>query len=241
MKLWHCVGARSLRALWALEELGFPYELELLPFPPRVFQRDFLDVNVLGTVPYFVDGEVSMTESCAIPHYLVTRHGGEHLGVAQDHPQYADFLNWTYHADATLTFPQHDRLREGKRRVRVIGPVQEVGVLRVILCHTEVLAAFPCGEVVRNGAGLGHRHLTIDKIRHGAEHVHVKEIALEHTRREWQQFQFVGEAKLLEGPEGAQGAGADTVPELHRPYWRAARSRMISSEPPPIAFTRTSR
>ncbi len=111
MKLWHCVGARSLRALWTLEELGFPYELELLPFPPRVFQREFLDVNALGTVPYFVDGEVSMTESCAIPHYLVTRHGGEHLGVAQDHPQYADFLNWTYHADATLTFPQTIVLR----------------------------------------------------------------------------------------------------------------------------------
>ncbi len=111
MKLWHCVGARSLRALWTLEELGFPYDLELLPFPPRVFQREFLDVNVLGTVPYFVDGEVSMTESCAIPHYLVTRQGGEHLGVAQDHPQYADFLNWTYHADATLTFPQTIVLR----------------------------------------------------------------------------------------------------------------------------------
>ncbi|MEL7043868.1 MAG: glutathione S-transferase family protein [Pseudomonadota bacterium] len=111
MKLWHCVGARSLRALWTLEELGFPYELELLPFPPRVFQRDFLDVNVLGTVPFFVDGKVSMTESCAIPHYLITRPGGEQLGVPADHPEYADLLNWTYHADATLTFPQTIVLR----------------------------------------------------------------------------------------------------------------------------------
>ena len=36
MKLWHCAGARSLRPLWALEEMGLDYELEVLPFPPRM-------------------------------------------------------------------------------------------------------------------------------------------------------------------------------------------------------------
>ena len=41
---------------------------------PRVFQRDYLDVNTLGTVPFFVDGDVQMTESCAIPQYLVDRY-----------------------------------------------------------------------------------------------------------------------------------------------------------------------
>ncbi|MEE4280164.1 MAG: glutathione S-transferase family protein [Halieaceae bacterium] len=111
MKLWHCVGARSLRALWTLEELGLEYELELLKFPPRVFQRDFLDVNALGTVPFFEDGAVTLTESCAIAHYLSTRDGGEALGVPADHPQYGDFLNWMYQADATLTFPQTIVLR----------------------------------------------------------------------------------------------------------------------------------
>lgn len=34
-KLWHCDNARSLRALWALEELEIPYDLEVMPFPPR--------------------------------------------------------------------------------------------------------------------------------------------------------------------------------------------------------------
>ena len=45
MKLWHCNGARSLRALWTLEELGLDYELEVLPFPPRIFQREYLAEN----------------------------------------------------------------------------------------------------------------------------------------------------------------------------------------------------
>jgi glutathione S-transferase len=111
VKLWHCVGARSLRPLWALEELGRDYELEVVPFPPRVFQREYLDINELGTVPYFTDGDVALTESCAICHYLATRPGGEALGLATDHPEYGDFLNWLYHADATLTFPQTIVLR----------------------------------------------------------------------------------------------------------------------------------
>jgi glutathione S-transferase len=38
--LHHCVSARSLRPLWLLEELGLPYELRMLPFPPRALARD---------------------------------------------------------------------------------------------------------------------------------------------------------------------------------------------------------
>ncbi len=107
MKLWHCAGARSLRPLWALEELGLEYELEVLPFPPRVFQRDYLSVNSLGTVPFFTDGAVEMTESVAICQYLADRYDGDRVcSVAADHPQYGDYLNWLHHADATLTFPQ---------------------------------------------------------------------------------------------------------------------------------------
>ena len=30
IEVWHCKDARSLRALWALEELGLPYRLHLL-------------------------------------------------------------------------------------------------------------------------------------------------------------------------------------------------------------------
>jgi len=111
MKLWHCSGARSLRPLWALEEMGFEYELELMPFPPRMFKRDYLDVNILGTVPFFVDGDVQMTESCAIPQYLVDRYQRYDFGLRPDHPEYGAYLNWLHHADATLTFPQTIAMR----------------------------------------------------------------------------------------------------------------------------------
>lgn len=111
MKLWHCSGARSLRVLWALEEMGLPYELEVLPFPPRVFRPDFLGDNALGTVPLFRDGATHMTESSAICQYLVERHAQWQLGLRADHPQYGAYLNWLHHADATLTFPQTIAMR----------------------------------------------------------------------------------------------------------------------------------
>ena len=105
-KIWHCDAARSLRPLWAMEEMGIQYDVEVLPFPPRVFQKEFLGRNVLGTVPFFVDGEVEMTESTAICHYLVERFDKPDFALPADHPEYGDYLNWLYHSDATLTFPQ---------------------------------------------------------------------------------------------------------------------------------------
>ncbi len=105
-KLWHCNNTRSLRPLWALEEMELDYDLELMPFPPRIYQKDFLDKNALGTVPYFEDGTTTMTESIGICHYLAERYRKTELSVAVDHPEYGDYLNWLYHSDATLTFPQ---------------------------------------------------------------------------------------------------------------------------------------
>ena len=111
MTLYHCVGARSLRCLWALSEVGAGgYDLVTMPFPPRVHHKAFLEENPLGTVPFLVDGDVRLTESVAATVYVVEASGGA------DHPllvsrgdgarHYGDALNWLSHADATLTFPQ---------------------------------------------------------------------------------------------------------------------------------------
>ena len=111
MKLWHCSGARSLRPLWALEEMGLPYEVEILPFPPRMFNREYLGVNSLGTVPYFVDGDTEMTESAGICQYLVDRYQQYDFGLRPEHAEYGAYLNWLHHSDATLTFPQTIAMR----------------------------------------------------------------------------------------------------------------------------------
>ena len=104
--LYHCVSARSFRPLWLLEELGLPYALKMLPFPPRALARQFLQENPLGTVPLLIDGETRMTESAGICEYLAARHSPGILGVAVDDPSYGNYLNWLHMSDATLTFPQ---------------------------------------------------------------------------------------------------------------------------------------
>jgi glutathione S-transferase len=112
--LYHCVAARSFRPLWALEELGLPYELKMLAFPPRAIDREFLKINPLGTVPTLFDGALRMTESAAICHYLGVKHGPSPLVLGPDEADYGMFLNWLHFGEATLTFPQTIVLRYGQ-------------------------------------------------------------------------------------------------------------------------------
>ena len=138
--LYHCAAARSFRPLWTLEELGLEYELKMLPFPPRVFAKEYLGINPLGTIPLLLDGATRMTESAAIAQYLVTKYGPTPLNVGVDEPDYGAFLNWLHFGEATLTFPQTLVLRysqlepEARRNPQVVEDYSKwfLGRLRVI-------------------------------------------------------------------------------------------------------------
>ncbi len=112
--LYHCVSARSFRPLWTLEELGLPYELLMLPFPPRALQRSYLEHNPLGTIPLMVDGSTRMTESVAICEYLCSRAAPTPLQLLPAEDDYGAYLNYLHFGEATLTFPQTLLLRYGR-------------------------------------------------------------------------------------------------------------------------------
>lgn len=121
MKLYHCSNSRSVRPLWTLEELGLEYELTVMPFPPRSAYEGYLDINPLGTVPAFFDGDIVMTESTGICQYLVDKYGPTDLCLTPDELGYSDYLNWLYRSDATFTFPlaivlRYTRLEPEERR-----------------------------------------------------------------------------------------------------------------------------
>lgn len=105
MKLYHCNDARSFRVMWALEELGVDYDLEVMPFPPRGTRPDYLEVNPLGTVPALVDGDEILTESSGICHYLAEKNAPTLLRLAPEEEGYGAYINWLFRSDATLTFP----------------------------------------------------------------------------------------------------------------------------------------
>jgi glutathione S-transferase len=121
IKLYHCADARSFRALWALEELRLPYELVLMPFPPRSRVPGYRELNPLGTVPVMFDGEHRMTESAAMGHYLGAKYGPSDLVVRPEEEAFADYMNFLVMGEATLTFPQtivlrYTRLEPPERR-----------------------------------------------------------------------------------------------------------------------------
>ena len=166
--LYHCRDARSFRALWALEEVGVPYELKLLPFPPRFLQREYLEINPLGTVPLLIDGETRMTESAAICQYLADRYAGPPLAVDKSEPAYGAYLNALHFGEATLTFPQTIVLRYGV--ARGAGEAAAAGRCGLFAlgagAHARVRDADGGRRICRRRALHGRRHL--DRLRPAA-------------------------------------------------------------------------
>ncbi len=122
IKLWHCAASRSIRPLWTLEELGLDYDLEVMEFPPRFLHPGYTETNPIGTVPFFTDGDIQMTESAGICEYLVNRYGPTPLCVTPAEADYGAYLNWIHRSDATYTFPQtvvlrYSRLEPEERRL----------------------------------------------------------------------------------------------------------------------------
>lgn len=150
--LYHCPDARSFRPLWALEEMGLPYRLEMLPFPPRAAAPAFKTLNPLGTVPLMIDGDVRMTESAAICQYLADRHGPTPLAVQPAEPDYGAFLNALHFGEATLTFPltlvlRYDRFEDdGHRLPQVAADYSRWFLARLRGFGAGLAGPFVCGS-----------------------------------------------------------------------------------------------
>eukprot|EP00041_Stephanoeca_diplocostata_P022472 m.536646 g.536646 ORF g.536646 m.536646 type:complete len:277 (+) comp22072_c0_seq14:229-1059(+) len=143
MALWTCRSSRGTRVLWTLHELGVADQCTLItmPFPPRVHAPEFLRKNILGTVPYFEDGEgCRMTESVAICMYLANKYAPTTLVIQPDEPDYSSYLNWLAHADATLTFPQTVVLRYSQQELHKADAAVE-GYARFYLARLRLLSS----------------------------------------------------------------------------------------------------
>ena len=87
IELWHCHNTRSLRVLWALEEMQLEYKLHLLSFPPRFLDKQYLETNPLGTVPFLKDGDTTLTESSAMLLYLAEHYQKTDFTLSAAHPE----------------------------------------------------------------------------------------------------------------------------------------------------------
>ena len=48
IKIYGTENSRAMRPIWTAEEMGLDYELIMMPFPPRVFMKEYLDINISG-------------------------------------------------------------------------------------------------------------------------------------------------------------------------------------------------
>jgi glutathione S-transferase len=99
IRLWHVPQSRSFRVLWALEEIGAPYDLIQCSFFDKSLRApDHLARSPAGRVPAIdVDG-TTMAESGAILLWLAETHA-PHLRPAEGTPARAPFLQALHFAE----------------------------------------------------------------------------------------------------------------------------------------------
>ena len=97
LKLYHASPSRSSIVLWMLEELGEPYELELISLKDgENLKPTYLAVNPMGKVPTLVDEGVAITEVAAICCHLADKYPRAALAPAINDPLRGPYLHWLF-------------------------------------------------------------------------------------------------------------------------------------------------
>jgi glutathione S-transferase len=105
MKLYGFGPTRSLRALWALRELGVDFEFIPVNLPMGETQTpEFLRLNPAAKLPVLVDGDLVLTESAAIVLYLAEKFP-EHGLLPSDIETRARVYKWLLFAVTELEQP----------------------------------------------------------------------------------------------------------------------------------------
>jgi glutathione S-transferase len=93
-------GARGLRVCWQCEEMGLPYRVETVTFPPSEAYRA---LHPLGSVPFLEDEDgVAINKSVAMMLYLAQKYGPTPLLPGKDDRALARVLQMTVFGEATI-------------------------------------------------------------------------------------------------------------------------------------------
>lgn len=111
LTLYHAPQSRAIIAQWMLEELGVPYEMQLLNLKKNEHkQPDYLAVNPLGKVPAIVHDGVAVTEAAAICTYLADAFPDKNLAIPVGDRRRGPYLKWLFFGPSCLEPAVIDRV-----------------------------------------------------------------------------------------------------------------------------------
>jgi len=101
--LYHHPFSRAAGTLWALEEVGVPYELRFIDISSgQQKEPELLSINPMGKLPTLRDGQTVVTEAAAICIYLADRYAPGKLAPALDDPRRGPFLRWSFFCPSVI-------------------------------------------------------------------------------------------------------------------------------------------
>lgn len=139
-KLFYSPGACSFAPHLVLEEIGAPYELELVSTSDDSTQADeYLKVNVKGRVPVLVSGDEVITEASAIMIFLAMYHpeskliGDTPLVISRT----IEWMNWlsTIHASIISQSWRTERFTDD---TNAFTGIQEKGMKNLVDAYRQI-------------------------------------------------------------------------------------------------------
>src|SRR5262249_34257 len=120
LTLYHAAPSRSSITCWMLEEVGEPYDIQLLSLSKGDNRApEYLAVNPMGKVPALRHGDVVITEAAAICAYLADEFPRAKLNVPIGTPRRGVYLKWLFFGPSCIESAVMDRAfprREEARR-----------------------------------------------------------------------------------------------------------------------------
>lgn len=120
---YHSPNTRSSGTLNLLEELGAPFELQLLNMKAgEQRQAAYLAVNPMGKVPAIRHGEALVTEQGAIFIYLADLFPEAGLAPAFDDPLRGPYLRWLVYYGSSFEPAVVDRAMKREQAAQAMSP-----------------------------------------------------------------------------------------------------------------------
>ncbi|MBY4678619.1 glutathione S-transferase family protein [Marinobacterium arenosum] len=108
------IFSRAGMVMFALEELGQPYEMvDMAPRSAPTRSEEYLALNPNGKLPTLQDGDLTLWETQAILFYLAQKYGDNKLW-ADSLEQVAEIYRWSLYVSNQLEVPALDMLIQAK-------------------------------------------------------------------------------------------------------------------------------